>query len=193
MIERRVVIANEEPKRLEALAEVVAVLGYEPVLWGAAPDEATSGDVALVGRNGQDELAFSLIASITHERSCPVVAALPEPDPGYVREAARAGAFGYFVGLDADDLASAVEIALDRFSEYHGLQDAFARRAVVEQAKGILMAVHGVDQSGAFDLLRAHARSHSRKLVDVADAVVESHPLLVPSWARPSQREALDS
>jgi AmiR/NasT family two-component response regulator len=186
---RRVAIANEEPARLELLSEVVAVLGYEPVAWKKGGERP---DIALVGRREPDKAAFALIASISHESPCPVLALLPAADAGYVREAAHAGAFGYVVGLSPDDLQSSIEIALERYGAYHGLQDAFARRAVVEQAKGILMAVHGVDGDAAFDLLRTHARSHSRKIVDVAEAVVESHPLLVPSWARPAEPSALE-
>jgi AmiR/NasT family two-component response regulator len=184
---RRVAIANEGRARLELLSEVVAVLGHEPVVWERGMERP---DLALVGRGAPDEAAFALIASITHEGACPVIALLPAADAGYVRESARAGAFGYVVGLNPEDLQSAIEIALERYGEYHGLQDAFGRRAVVEQAKGILMAVHGVDGDAAFDMLRTHARSHSRKLVDVAEAVVASKALLVPP--RPGELSALE-
>ena len=189
MIGRRVAIANEEPGRFELLSQVVGGLGHEPVAWQKGGERP---DIALVGRAQEDEDALALVASISHECPCPVLVLLAAADPGFVREAAQAGAFGYVVGLNADDLQSAIEIALERYNEYHGLQDAFARRAVVEQAKGILMAIHGVDADGAFDLLRANARNHSRKLVDVADAVVASQSLLVPSWARPSASSALE-
>ena len=50
---------------------------------------------------------------------------------------------------------SAIDITLQRFAEYHNLQGAFGRRAVIEQAKGILMARHSVDADKAFALLRA--------------------------------------
>jgi response regulator NasT len=56
---------------------------------------------------------------------------------------------------------------------------------VIEQAKGILMARHGIDQERAFDMLRSHSQHNGRKLGDVADAIVESHLLLLPSPAPP--------
>jgi AmiR/NasT family two-component response regulator len=186
---RRVAIANEDPAQFDGLVETLRALGHEPVIWDK---RAEKPDIALVGRAAPDEDAFALIASISHECPCPVLVLLDASDTAYVREAARAGAFGYVLGRNADDLQSAIEIALERYGEYHGLQDAFARRAVVEQAKGILMAVHGIDGDGAFDLLRTHARNHSRKLVEVAEAVVESQPLLIPSWARPAELPALE-
>jgi response regulator NasT len=43
---------------------------------------------------------------------------------------------------------------LQRFTEYHSLQGAFGRRAVIEQAKGILMSRQGLNADDAFELLR---------------------------------------
>ena len=67
---------------------------------------------------------------------------------------------------------------LRRFAEYHDLEGAFGRRATIERAKGILMERHSVDDEGAFDMLRHHSRATNRKLVDIAAAVVDGHPLL---------------
>jgi len=72
---------------------------------------------------------------------------------------------------------------LRRFSEYHDLEGAFGRRAITERAKGILMKGilmerHSIDEPAAFEVLREHARSTNRKLVDVASAVVDGHRLL---------------
>jgi AmiR/NasT family two-component response regulator len=64
------------------------------------------------------------------------------------------------------------------------LEGAFARRAVTERAKGILMERHGIDEQAAFDMLRDQARTH-RKLVDLADAVGAGHAMLP---ARPSRQ-----
>jgi AmiR/NasT family two-component response regulator len=67
---------------------------------------------------------------------------------------------------------------LRRFAEYHNLEGAFGRRAMIERAKGILMAIHGVDEQQAFEMLRSHSQHNGRKLVDLAEAVVHSHRLL---------------
>jgi response regulator NasT len=109
-----------------------------------------------------------------------VIALLAARDPAYVREAARRGVFAYIVDTTPEELQSAIEITLQRFSEYHNLQGAFGRRAVIEQAKGILMARHAVDSDRAFELLRDHSQHNGRKLADVAAAIVDSHLLLVP-------------
>jgi AmiR/NasT family two-component response regulator len=58
------------------------------------------------------------------------------------------------------------------------LESALERRAVIERAKGILMERHSVGEREAFDLLRDHARSRNRTVVDVAASVAEGHALL---------------
>ena len=40
------------------------------------------------------------------------------------------------------------------------------------------MERHSIDDSAAFEMLRAHSRSTNRKLVDIATAVVDGHQLL---------------
>jgi AmiR/NasT family two-component response regulator len=45
-------------------------------------------------------------------------------------------------------------------------------RAVIEQAKGILMSTHRIDADTAFDLLRGRSQASNRKLRDVAADIV---------------------
>jgi AmiR/NasT family two-component response regulator len=182
----RVLIANERRDRLELLAQVVAGLGHEVIAREIEVREIGAvtarehPDVALVGLGVSSDHALELIGEIVHEASCPVIALLTVRDPAYVREAARRGVFAYIVDTTPEELQSAIDITLQRFSEYSSLQGAFGRRAVIEQAKGILMARHGIDADKAFTLLRDRSQQSGRKLADVAGAVVESHLLLSP-------------
>jgi AmiR/NasT family two-component response regulator len=182
----RVLIANERRDRLELLAQVVAGLGHEVIAREiyvkevGAVTERERPDVALVGLGLSSEHALDLITEIVREASCPVIALLSAKDPAYVREAAKRGVFAYIVDGDAAELQSAIDITLQRFTEYQSLQGAFGRRALIEQAKGILMARHSVDANGAFDMLRSHSQHNGRKVVDVAQAVVDSYLLLPP-------------
>ena len=52
------------------------------------------------------------------------------------------------------------------------LADALNSRIVIEQAKGIIAERRGRDMEQAFAMLRTHALSHNRRLVDVAQDVV---------------------
>jgi len=189
----RVLIANEKRERLDILAQVVSGLGHEVIAReiyvrevGAAT-ERERPDVALVGLGVSSDHALDLISEIIREASCPVIALLSVNDPAYVREAAKRGVFAYIVDGRPDELQSAIDITLQRFSEYQSLQGAFGRRATIEQAKGILMARHSINADNAFEMLRDHSQHNGRKLVDVADAVVESHLLLLPPTPHPTE------
>jgi AmiR/NasT family two-component response regulator len=182
----RVLIANEKRDRLELLAQVVAGLGHEVIAREiyvkevGAVTERERPDVALVGLGLSSEHALDLITEIVREASCPVIALLSAKDPAYVHEAAKRGVFAYIVDGDSAELQSAIDITLRRFAEYQSLQGAFGRRALIEQAKGILMARQSVDADRAFELLRDHSQRNGRKLVDVAQALVDSYRLLPP-------------
>ena len=182
----RVLIANERRDRLELLAQVVTRLGHEVIARevdvGAVGElTAREGpDVALVGLGLSSQHALELIDQIVHQSSCPVIALLSVENPAYVREAAGHGVFAYLVDTTADGLQSAIDITLQRFRDYHNLQGAFGRRAMIEQAKGILMARHAIDADRAFTMLRAHSQQTGHKLAEVAEAVLHSYLLLVP-------------
>jgi response regulator NasT len=182
----RVLIANERRDRLELLAQVVIGLGHDVIareidVKDVGPTTAREHpDVALVGLGESSVHALELISEIVREASCPVIAILHADDPDYVREAAKRGVFAYITAGSPEELQSAIDITLQRFAEYQSLQGAFGRRALIEQAKGILMARHSINAERAFEMLRDHSQHNGRKLSDVAAAVVESHLLLLP-------------
>ena len=182
----RVLIANERRDRLELLARVVSGLGHEVIARSVDVREVARvtaqerPDVALVGLGLSSDHALDLIAEIVREASCPVIALLSTENPAYVKEAARRGVFAYIVDSSPDELQSAIDVTLQRFTEYHNLQGAFGRRAVIEQAKGILMARHALNADKAFELLRDHSQHNGQRLADVAAAIVDSHLLLLP-------------
>jgi AmiR/NasT family two-component response regulator len=82
---------------------------------------------------------------------------------------AQRGIFAYItLGQAASALQSSLDVVLSRFAEYHGLEGAFARRAITERAKGILMERHSIDEKRAFEMLRDQARRSNRKIIEVA-------------------------
>ena len=180
----RVLIANERKDRLAVLAPVVAALGHEVIAREVEIEEVgpvtarERPDVALVGLGHSSEHALGLIERIVKEAACPVILLVHSHDPEFVKEASKRGIFAYVSDAEASDWQSSIDIVLRRFAEYHDLEGAFGRRALTERAKGILMERHSVDEAAAFQMLRDHARTGNRKLVDVATAVVDGHGLL---------------
>lgn len=180
----RVLIANERADRLALVAQTVIALGHEviareiEVLDVGAVTARERPDVALVGLGDSSDHALELIGTIVREAACPVIALLHAPDPDFLVEASKRGVFAHISDADVDDWQSSIDIVLRRFAEYHELEGAFGRRAVIERAKGILMERHSVDEAAAFEMLRERSRVDNRKLIDLATAVVDGHRLL---------------
>jgi AmiR/NasT family two-component response regulator len=187
----RVLIANERKDRLALVAPIVAGLGHEVIAREVDVDDVgpvtarERPDVALVGLGESSEHALSLIEKIVQEAACPVIVLIHAPDPDFVREASKRGIFAYITDAEPQEWQSSIDIVLRRFTEYHDLEGAFGRRAITERAKGILMERHSVDEAAAFEMLRDHARAANRKLIDIAAAVVDGHPLLPKSSEAP--------
>jgi GAF domain-containing protein len=79
----------------------------------------------------------------------------------------------------ATAVAGAVAVAVvnadahDRLAEHaRNMRVAMESRAVIEQAKGVLMAQRGVDAEQAFDILRHASQRYNRKLRDIAAGIV---------------------
>jgi response regulator NasT len=180
----RVLIANQRKDRLAEVAAAVASLGHEviareiEVTEVAAVTASERPDVALVGLGDSSEHALELIDQIVREAACPVIALLHGRDPEFITEASKRGVFAHINDADVEDWQSAIDIVLRRFAEYHALQGAFGRRALIERAKGILMERHCINEDDAFELLRMHSRTDNRKLIDLATAIVDGHRLL---------------
>jgi AmiR/NasT family two-component response regulator len=181
----RVLVSDEPGVRLDEVTSTVASLGHDVIARASALPEvaritaAERPDVALVIVHEGTAQALALIDRVVHEAACPVIAVLDVQDRAFINEAAKRGIFAYIAdGHDPQEMQSAIDIVLRRFAEYHNLEGAFARRAVTERAKGILMERHGIDEQAAFELLRHQARRTQRKLVDLAEAVVSGHPML---------------
>lgn len=181
----RVLVADGTVERLEEVTRTVTSLGHEVIGGDVALEtvgQATAAelpDVALVIVGDHSDTALDLIRTIVREAACPVIAILDVQDRAFVDRAARLGIFSYIAHPgDLEEMQSSMDIALQRFAEYHALEGAFGRRAVTERAKGVLMERHGIDEQQAFQLLRDHSRRTNRKMVDVAESVLESHRLL---------------
>jgi AmiR/NasT family two-component response regulator len=181
----RVLILDGREERLREVTTTVEWLGHEVI--GTSVDLSTVHevtiaelpDVALVIVGEDPRHGLETIRTIVNEAACPVIAILDLQDRAFIDEAARLGIFASIVRPgDREEMQSSIDIALERFAEYHALEGAFGRRAVTERAKGILMERRSIDEQGAFQLLRDHARRTNRKIVDVAESVLASHRLL---------------
>jgi response regulator NasT len=181
----RVLVADGADARLREVTDTVASLGHEVIAHEAGLEQVGAAtarlkpDVAVVIVGESTERSLRLIDRIVREAACPVIAVLAVRDRAFINEAAKRGIFAYLTAEeDPAELQSSMDIVLRRFAEYQNLEGAFGRRALLERAKGILMERHSMDEHAAFEMLRREARDNSRKIVDVAEAILSAHAML---------------
>jgi AmiR/NasT family two-component response regulator len=187
----RVLIADENEAALRELHEVLSALGHEVTPYAVSVHEAVEliakedPEVAIVVVHNDDEHALALIGEAVEFASGPVIAQLPDADVAFLARAAEVGISAYAESMDPESVQGAIEVAVRRYREAQRLSEkvaelegALERRGVIERAKGILMERHSVNERGAFELLRDHARTSNRRVVDVAQSVLDGHALL---------------
>jgi response regulator NasT len=189
----RVLIADEDRDALRDLGSVLTDLGHEVTPYVVSVAEAVEligtedPDLAIVVVHRDDEHALALIQETVEYAGGPVIAQTRDGDVDFVSRAAERGISAWIESISPEAVQGAIEVALRRYEEtrrletkVEQLESALDRRAIIERAKGILMERHSIDDRAAFEQLRDHARSQSRRVVDVALAVTEGHALLPP-------------
>src|ERR1700733_11561145 len=78
------------------------------------------------------------------------------------------GTHGYYVDITPSSDRAREDLISERVAEIT------QHRAVIEQAKGMLMLVYGLDDEAAFDLLRWRSQSGNVKLRRVAEKIIEN-------------------
>jgi hypothetical protein len=134
----------------------------------AAIPAAEVAGMSMLGQDGQP-----ITSVYTDETS-------PEIDVGQY----ESGQPGSFTDADADaatgtELAAAAAIVMANSTAYwtafelsEQVDEAMRSRAVIEQAKGVIMASIRCDADLAFDVLRQQSQSENRKLGDIAAEIV---------------------
>jgi AmiR/NasT family two-component response regulator len=187
-----VLLADEDEEALETLGNVLRELGHDVTPFAVSVAEAAElivredPDLTIVVVHHNDDHALALIGESVELASGPVIAQLRgHDDVDFVARAAERGISAYVESNNPKNVQSAIEVAIRRYREAARLNDkveqlesALERRAVIERAKGIVMERQRLGEREAFELLREHARSSNRRVVEVASAVVEGHALL---------------
>jgi AmiR/NasT family two-component response regulator len=188
----RILLADERKEELRELADVLEGLGHEVAPFAVSVAEAVEviaredPDLAFVIFDGDDAHGLALISETVEFASGPVLVTMREVESSRtIAQAADMGIAGYVDSWAPEDLQGAIEVAMVRHRDERRLHEkvsqlesALERRAVIERAKGILMERHSVDDRRAFELLRDHSRSGGRRVVDVAQSVLDGHALL---------------
>lgn len=160
------VLADGDGTRVLAVPDTLAAT--EPAQLPAAGRSGADGvredGRLLVSLRLGEEVAGSLTSYVAEGR------AWPQADVDAVVAVA---------GILAGALVAARRLG-EREATIGQLQHALDSRVLIEQAKGMVAARHGVDVEEAFELVRAHARSHHVTVHAVSDAIVHLGLQLTP-------------
>src|SRR5919199_6091719 len=186
----RVLLADEDEKALQSLADVVEGLGHVVMPFAVSVRELVEiiaredPDLTIVAVHVDDEHALALIGESVEYATGPVIAHVPHDDVDFVARAAERGISAWVASGEPAAVQAAIEVAIRRYRDerrlvgkVEQLETALERRTMIERAKGILMERHGIDERAAFELMREHARGTSRSVLEVARSVIDGHAL----------------
>ena len=178
-------------ERWEWSDEVARMYGYEPGTVEPTTELMLSHKHPDDRRHVQDQLDRALLSkssfSSRHrfiDTAGKVHDAMVLADRMYDDIGAVVGTSGYYVDLTATFVETR-QVALDE-----ALPDLFEARAVIEQAKGILMAVYRVSPEQAFGVLRWRSQETNTKLRSLAKQVIDEVATLPAASA--NVQEAFD-
>ena len=125
---------------------------------------------------------------ICQERPVPVILVSAYHDPTLIERAESDHVLAYLVKpIGLADLQPAISIAMRRFAELlalhkecKDLRQALSDRKVIEQAKGLLMKLAGIDENDAFRRLQELASEKNQKLIDAALSILAVKNALSP-------------
>ncbi len=188
----RIAIIDESAARAAVIAEGLAASGLCDITvlierqGLVARIEELSPDVVLVDlanpRRDELEELFALSRAISR----PIAMFVDRADDGSIEAAIDAGVSAYVVdGMKPERIRSVLDVAVKRFNAFARLRaeldDArgqLAERKVVDAAKLLLMKKRGLDEPGAYAVLRKAAMDSGRKIGDVADALLTAEKLM---------------
>ncbi len=140
-------------------------------------------DVVLIDLGNPSRDVLEDYFAVSRALSRPIAMFVDRSDEEAIGASIDAGVSVYVVdGLAASRIRPVLDLAVRRFNAFARLQaeldDAkgkLAERETIDKAKRIIMQSKGVSEPEAYNELRRKAMSSSRRIVDIAEAVVTAH------------------
>lgn len=164
-------------------AEIHVITGRDGLL---ARIDSIAPDIVLMdlGNPSRDVLEEYFAVSRALDR--PIAMFVDESDDDAIAASIDAGVSAYVVdGLAAGRIRPLLDLAVMRFNAFARLQadlaeakGKLAERDTIDRAKRILMDSKRITEPEAYAELRKKAMSSSRRIVDIAEAVVTAHDLM---------------
>jgi response regulator NasT len=145
-------------------------------------------DVVVIDLENPDRDRLEHFFTLSKALQKPVAMFVDRSDTTEIQAAVEAGVSAYVVdGLKKERVKGILDMAIHRFNAFARLtreleeaRTALEDRKIVDRAKSILMKSRGLDEAGAYALLRKTAMNQNRKIVDIAQSLVTAAGLLGP-------------
>jgi response regulator NasT len=196
---RLILLVDDDILILGLLSKFLQLAGYDARMASSGQmaldmilESGREPDLALLDINMPGMSGLELAKRLQTDTSVPVMFLSASDDEEVVKQAADFGAVGYLVKpIDTARIAPTIQAALARADEIRQLRESESKLTMALQAGretgmavGVLMARYHADRDTAFKLLRDQARSHQRKLNDVATELLHAEELLNSFTAR---------
>lgn len=154
--------------------------------------DAIGPDIVLIDLGNPSRDVLEEYFAVSRALARPIAMFVDESDQEAIGASIDAGVSVYVVdGLASNRIRPVLDLALRRFNAFARLQSdlaeakgKLAERETIDKAKRILMDSKGVTEPEAYAELRRKAMSSSRRIIDIAEAVVTAHELLGPERGR---------
>lgn len=188
----RIAVADDEGDMRDWFERMIPLMGHQVVAIAENGRElvefcrATQPDLVITDVKMPVMDGIEAAQAICRERPVAIILVTAYHDPELIRRAEADDVQAYLVKpVGQADLAPAIALAARRFADVQrreaaDLRQSLADRKIIEQAKGVLMSVVGVDEREAFQRLQEMASEKNQKLVEVAHLVLAMQKALRP-------------
>jgi response regulator NasT len=192
MAAMRIAIVDESATRASIIEEGLAQLPDSElfVLTGRqglmAKIEDIAPDVVLIDLGNPSRDVLEEYFAVSRAVARPIAMFVDESDDEAIGASIDAGVSVYVVdGLAAGRIRPVLDLAVRRFNAFARLQSdlaeaqgKLAERETIDKAKRILMQSKRVSEPEAYAELRRKAMSSSRRIAEIAEAVVTAHEIM---------------
>jgi response regulator NasT len=188
----RIAVIDESASRASVIREGLAQLPDSEIFVVTerqglvARIQTIAPDVVLIDLGNPSRDMLEEYFAVSRAVSRPIAMFVDESDEEAIAASIDAGVSVYVVdGLAASRIRPVMDLAVRRFGAFARLQadldeakGKLAEREAIDKAKRILMKSRGLSEPDAYAELRRKAMQSSRRIADIAEAVVTAHDLL---------------
>ncbi len=189
----RVLLVDDSRERRAGVERALAEVGCEVIGFVSGPDDlvqrvqSADPDVVIIDIEAPGRDTLDSLRSVQSSAPKPIVMFTQDDNGETITRATRAGVSAYVVdGISQKRVRPILDAAIERFVQFRSLSDELAKtraelsqRKVIDQAKGILMRQRGMSEDEAYKAMRSLAMSNNKRVVEIAEGLIEAAKLLI--------------